>query len=355
MKILRLTTFLDFGGQEMQYISVGNAKCKLKMDYVFAAIGKGGYASEKLRDQGFTVKVFDRNPSAGNLSIIFILYRWFRQLRPDIVHTAAAEANFHGVLAARLAGVKVVVAEEIGFPRHSKKARLVFSLLYRWVDRVICVSHAVRSFLVELGEIPMEKGVVIYNPVRPLRHFPSDPQPYFTLVSVGRLEHVKNQRMLLRAVAALKDKQVRLILVGEGSERSGLEQEIEVLGLAGRVLISGFVPDPERYLAKASLFVLPSLSEGFGIAAVEAMHAGVPCLCSGVGGIPEFITEGESGWLFNPTRLEELVSKLEYLLAMDTEKLKTVGLRGQESVKNRFSENIYVAQLESFYRQMVKR
>src|SRR5690606_31379839 len=109
-----------------------------------------------------------------------ILYRWLRKLKPDIVHTAAAEANFHGVVAARLAGVKVVIAEEIGFPNHSLKARLVFSAIYRLVDRVICVSQAVLDFLVNIKEIPLGKGQVIYNPVTPPKEVARDSQQHFT-------------------------------------------------------------------------------------------------------------------------------------------------------------------------------
>src|SRR5690606_12125428 len=160
------------------------------------------------------------------------------------------------------------------------------------------------------------------------REVARDSQQYFTLVTVGRLEKVKNQRLLLHGLEALKDKSVRLRVVGDGSERLNRQTEIERLGLQQRVLITGFVSEPALYLAKADLFVLPSLSEGFGIAAVEAMHQGIPCLCSKVGGIPEFIKDGKNGWLFNPESKFDFMTKLESIRNMDTGDRIAVGLRG---------------------------
>ena len=212
IKVLRITTFLDFGGQEKQYIS-------------------------------------------------FILYKWLKEVNPDLIHSAAGEANFHGIIAAKLAGVKYIVSEEIGFPNHSVKAKFLFSFLYRFVNVVVCVSKAVKEYLIRIGEITESKGYVVYN-------------------SVGRLDRVKNQYLLIEAFANLKDINLKLILVGDGNDRQFLESHISRLGLKSQIQITGFVSNPEHYLAKADLFVLPSISEGFGIAVIEAMQLGIPCLCT---------------------------------------------------------------------------
>ena len=127
MKIIRLTTLLDFGGQERQYISfVEDRMSDIENEYIFAAIGHGGYAENYIREKGFKVKIFNSKPNISNIINIWILYKWFLETKPDIVHTAAAEANFHGVIAAKLARIKVVIAEEIGMPNHSNKAKLIF-------------------------------------------------------------------------------------------------------------------------------------------------------------------------------------------------------------------------------------
>ncbi len=354
MKIIRITTLLDFGGQEKQYISFANQKNRLQNDYVFAAIGHGGFAEKDLISKGFKVKIFNQNPSISNLKNIYLLYKWLKEEQPDIVHTAAAEANFHGIMAAKLAGVKTIIGEEIGFPNHSKKARWVFRQIYKLTDKVIGVSQSVKNYLIEIKEIKEQKGFVLYNPVTPPKEVVRDKQANFTMVSVGRLEIVKNQQLLIRSMKNLKNQNVRLILVGDGRERKNLENLISSLDLTGRVTITGFIPDPERYLAKADVFVLPSLSEGFGIAAVEAMHLAIPCLCSNVGGIPEFIENGKTGWLFDVQKENDLENKLNEILTLEKSDLISIGLKGKMAVSSRFSEEVYVEKLENLYKSLEK-
>lgn len=352
MKIIRLTTFLDFGGQEKQYISFTNLKENLRNVYVFTSLGKGGFAENNLRSKGFQVKVFNNNPSISNLKNVWLLYRWFRKEKPDIVHTAAGEANFHGIIAAKLAGVNYIIAEEIGFPGHSKFARKVFSFLYKFANKVICVSQSVKDYLIEIGEISDKNGAVIYNPVTPPKVLPKKAQSSFTIVSVGRLEKVKNQQLILHALHQSEDKSIQLILVGDGAERRNLEDLIQQLNLQERVKITGFVSEPELFLAQADLFVLPSFSEGFGIAAVEAMLLGVPILCSKVGGIPEFVVDGETGWLFDPENQKEFIDKLKFILKMDRKTRDEIGIKGRDSVAERFSEEKYIENLERFYQEI---
>jgi len=352
MKIIRLTTLLDFGGQEKQYISFTNQKELLQNEYIFGAIGFGGFAEDDIKRKGFQVKIFDQNPAVSNLKNIWTLYKWFRNEKPDIVHTAVAEANFHGIIAAKLAGVKVIIGEEAGFPNHSTKAKIIFKQVYKFANKVIGVSKSVKDFLVEIQEIEPSKGEVIYNPVTPPKIVDRELQDVFTIVSVGRLEIVKNQQLLITAFSKLKNKYSKLILVGEGRERSNLENLVKKLNLEDRVSITGFTSNPELYLAKADLFVLPSLSEGFGIATVEAMQVGIPCLCSRVGGIPEFIEDGQTGWLFDPESEAELRKKIEDIFEMPSVERKNVGNQGQKAVSTRFSEEIYIKTLEDFYQNL---
>lgn len=350
MRIIRLTTLLDFGGQERKYISfVEDGQKALKNNYFFAALGHGGYAEKLILEKGFQVKIFDSKPHFTNIKNIWMLYKWFKIINPDIVHTAAAEANFHGIIAAKLAGVKVIIAEEIGLPKHSKKAKIVFKYLYNLTNKVICVSEAVKNFLIDSNEINSSQGIVVYNPASEPKTTKRVLSSEFTIVTVGRLEIVKNHQLLIRAFSQLNDLSAKLILVGDGRERSNLEQLIKSLHLENRVTITGFVANPEYFLAQAHLFVIPSLSEGFGIAVVEAMLQGVPCLCSNVGGIPEFITEKETGWLFNPNCEEGLVTKIQTIMGTPYGNVQFVGDVGKNFVKNRFTSQKYRCNLENLY------
>ena len=348
MKILRLTTLLDFGGQERKYLSFTMHPELLQHSYEFAAIGFGGNAEKILRERGFEVHVLNRNFSIRNLSNLWKVYKLIKKIKPDLVHTAAAEANFFGILAARLAGVKVI-AEEIGIPNHSKIARRVFKLVYKFASKVICVSKSVKDFLVQIGEIPEDKGVVIYNPVTYPPMYPETVKDQFTYVYVGRLEKVKNVDFLIKAFSRANLQDSKLVIVGDGRERNTLENLVVELNLESNVEFIGFSSQPSEYVNNADVFVLPSLSEGFGIAAVEAMFAKKPVLCTSVGGIPEFVSHNSNGWLFNPTKLEELSSLLKSIHALSQEELKHIGQEGYDTVIEKFTVENYIKNLEEQY------
>ncbi|SCX94333.1 Glycosyltransferase involved in cell wall bisynthesis [Nonlabens sp. Hel1_33_55] len=355
MKIIRLTTLLDFGGQERKYISFTEDQTMLHHKYIFAAIGRGGNAEKIIRGRGFEVRVFNLSPSIKSLSNIKYLYKWIKSEQPDIVHTAAAEANFHGIIAARLAGVPVIIGEEIGIPTHSKIAIKAFETIYRFAQAVICVSRAVKEHLVNIGEIPATKGIVLYNPVSKPRTFSKTNSDKFRIVFVGRLEHVKNVKTLIKAFAAMQHKdKCTLTIVGNGAQRSEIEALINELQLTN-VVMQGFQDTPEKFVSQANLFVLPSFSEGFGIAVVEAMMQGIPCLCSQVGGIPEFITNDDNGWLFDPNNVGQLTQQMDKIQAMDKDRLEEVGLKGLAFAKANFTSKIYIKKLESIYEELFEK
>ena len=349
MKILRLTTLLDFGGQEKKYISFTEKPSLLKHKYVFAAIGYGGNAECLLRERGFEVYILNRNFAIRNLANIYILYKFIRTIKPDIMHTAAAEANFHGIIAAKLAGVKIIIGEEIGIPNHSSLAQKVFSFVYQLTGRVICVSQSVKKHLVKTGEIQDDKGEVVYNPVSFSAQYERSTSEIFTIIYVGRLEKVKNVETLLRAFSKIQNKSVELNIVGDGREKEFLELLATELNISERVSFKGFQKEPAQFIAQADLFVLPSYSEGFGIAAVEAMYQKVPVLCSNVGGIPEFVNDGQNGWLFNPNNIEDLVYQLDLIISKSAEERKIIGEKGFYDVKDQFTVEKYVTNLENLY------
>lgn len=352
MKILRLTTLLDFGGQEKQYLSFTEKPALLKHHYVFAAIGFGGNAEETLRNGGFEVHVLNQPFAIKNISNIWKVYQLIKKVKPDMVHTAAAEANFHGIIAAKLAGVKTIIGEEVGIPNHSPIAQKVFRWVYRLADQVIGVSQSVKNHLVNTGEISESKGKVIYNPVSIPTPFPKKESSHFEIVYVGRLEIVKNVETLITAFAHSNNAHAHLTIVGDGRERHHLEALTSKLQMASKITFAGFTSEPSKYLSNADLFVLPSFSEGFGIAAAEAMFLKIPVLCSRVGGIPEFVKDGENGWLFDPKNSTELTEKLNQIIAMDAESLKVIGRKGYDKVSNEFTVEKYIENLERFYQQL---
>lgn len=351
MKIVRLTTLLDFGGQERKLLSFTEKPELLQNEYIFAAIGYGGHAEKTLKERGFEVKVFNLPISNKNWKNIFAIKKWLQEIKPDVVHTAAAEANFQGIIAAKLANVPIIIGEEIGIPNHSYLAKKAFRFVYSFADKVIGVSQSVTDTLVKFKEIPFRKGITIYNPVSLASTTNKILQHKFNWTYVGRLSQVKNVATLIKAFKDLDHSEKGILnIVGDGTERASLEKLAKG---NENIIFHGFQPVPEKFVNNADVFVLPSYSEGFGIAVVEAMFQRVPCLCSNVGGIPEFIVDGKNGWLFKPTEIDELVKKMEIILSKGKDYCQEIGENAYESVIDRFTVENYIVNLEKLYKDLV--
>ncbi|SDS16166.1 Glycosyltransferase involved in cell wall bisynthesis [Friedmanniella luteola] len=169
-------------------------------------------------------------------------------------------------------------------------------VVYRRPDWIVVVSDAARASLGSAGLLPRPgRAVTIPNPVdgeeiRRLAAAPCDlPEPAadrVVLVCVGRLHEHKDHRTLLRAMTRLPEGYC-LVLVGDGPLRDELAQDVDRLGLGGRVTFTGVLLNPYPLMRRADVVVLPSKQEGFGLIAAEAAALGRPFVGSAVGGLAE--------------------------------------------------------------------
>ena len=355
-KVLHISSQLDFGGVEEHSSIIAEYSSSSSFHHEFAAISRGGPAAEKITKAGAATYILRQSVSIPSFKTLHRLIILLREVRPTVVHTRGASANFHGVLAAAYMRVPVVIAEEIGFPSHSTKARIVFRTIYRATDKVIAISDAVAQQLVELGEIRQNKVCVVYNPVRPVPPIgPSkEEKSKFTIGFVGRLEPVKNPLSLVQAVENLKRKEINVFLkiVGDGSQRLLLEENISKLGIADQVSLIGFKSNPFNELADCDLYVQPSLSEGFGLALAEAMSAGIPVLATSTGGAKEFVKEGETGWLLGALDACNIARKIEKVICMNPDLRGIVAASGQAEVA-RFRPEYYINTVDRIYDEIL--
>ncbi|HHW34046.1 MAG TPA: glycosyltransferase [Paracoccus solventivorans] len=343
---------LDFGGVESQMRIVAQHADASTYSHAFCAIARGGAAADQMRTMGAQVDVLGQRVTIPSLAATRALYRHIRLLRPSVVHLHGAEANFHGVIAARLARVPVVVAEEIGVPDHSRKARAIFRQVYRRCDRVIAVSQAVANRIMEMGEAGPDQIEVVHNPFTVQEFHPPAPRDGPLLLGfVGRLEAVKNPLCAVEAVAILRRNGIdaSLVIVGDGSQRPLLEQRIRELDLTGRVTLAGFQSRPFELLRGFHFYLQPSVAEGFGLAICEAMSAGIPVIASAVGGAPEIVTHGHTGWLLDrpePAALAELIREATTPDAPDPQ---TMARAARDHVLTHFSPAIYMQACDRLY------
>ena len=291
------------------------------------------------------------------------LLRLLRRERPDILHANSSKAGALGRLAAFLTGVPIRIFTVHGwaFAAHSG----VSARLYRWADRLvrplttttICVSERELAAGLAAGTCAAERAVVILNAVDVTGSPRSKPvdRKRPLIVSVGRLKAPKDFPTLVRALGKLTPDSFEAVIVGEGPDRGRLEEEIEALGLGERVRLAGERRDVPELLAGADVFVLSSNSEGMPVSVLEAMAAGLPVVASRVGGVPEQVTDGETGLLVEPGDPDELAAALARL-NHDPELRRRLGAAARARAERAFDlEPFRRAHVELYSRELASR
>ena len=232
---------------------------------------------------------------------VFRLAALIRRTQADVIHTHLSTASLLGAFAARLARV----------PSIAHVHGLNSAACFRHSDRIIAVSSAVKSHLCSQG-IPSDKVAVCYNGVDMERYQPTPREDGRAAVGLdrpgpcigvfGRLSPEKGQYIALEALAliARERPETTLLLVGRGAEESRLREAAARLSVAENVVFAGFQADVRPWMAACDLVVVPSVKEGFGLSAVEAMAMERPVIASRTGGLVEIIEDGQTGLLFAP-------------------------------------------------------
>ncbi|MDT4897817.1 MAG: L-malate glycosyltransferase [Acidobacteriota bacterium] len=173
------------------------------------------------------------------------------------------------------------------------------------------------------------------------------------------LVHVSNFRPVKRPVdcveilaRVLKKTRARLVMVGDGSERSLAEHRARCLGVDEQCSFVGKQPKISDYLSASDVLLLPSEQESFGLAALEAMACEVPVIASRVGGIPEVVTDGETGFLSEVGDVEKMSADAARLAA-DEELRREMGRRARESAISRYSTDLVIPQYINFYERVL--
>lgn len=302
------------------------------------------------------------------------LWRLIRRHRYTIVHTHNSKAGFIGRLAARLAGVPVVIHTVHGFAFHAYERwwrRRLFLVLERvaarWCDRLIMISQPLVEWALRERIAPRQKMVRIYSgidlsafrqpvDVAALRETFGLRHQEFIVGEVAKLWPGKGHQVLLRAAATLKDHvpSLTLLIIGEGELRASLTRLAQELGLRDRVTFMGFRSDVPALTHCLDVAVLPSFFEGMGRAVIEAQAAGKPVIATRVGGIPDLITDGVTGLLVEPGNVEQLASAIRRLYEQPALR-RQLGEAAQRSADGRFEAQTMVKAIVSVYDELLER
>jgi len=324
---------LNWGGAERTMLKMarGVSSRGYKVDLVLVR-AEGVLQSEVPE----SVRVINLDASR-SVSSLPALIAYLRRERPDILYSGL-HTNIIALWAKRLARVptRTIVSERGHISSHVKmnssdfRVRMLPHLIryfYPWTDAVLAVSEGVADDLVMNYGIPNEKTYVIYNPVVtpelcalaevPLSHpwFESGEPP--VILAAGHLTAMKDFATLIRAFATLrKERQSRLIILGEGEKRTELEALVKQLGIEADVQLPGFVANPYPYMKRASLFVLSSRWEGLPGVLIEALYCGTPIVATDCPGGPrEILADGKYGQLVQVADPSAMAQAIEMCLS----------------------------------------
>ena len=284
--------------------------------------------------------------------------------RPALVHMhVASRASFWRKLVffalARLARVPVLLhVHGGGFERfYEGSSRWLTQPLIRWMlgsaAQVFALSPRWSDFFRRIA--PAARVSVLPNPVTPAG-LADEPVPG-RIAFLGRLSRNKGVFELLQAfaIAAAQHPEAELLLGGEG-ERRPVEDDIERLGIRGRVRLLGWIEGEakDRLLATSTVFALPSYVEGVPVCVLEAMTHGVPVVVSDVGGLPDIVADGVEGLMVAPGDVPALAAALRRLLD-DPAAARAMGARGRERARREFEAPVVCDRLEHTYEQFIRK
>jgi glycosyltransferase involved in cell wall biosynthesis len=321
-------------------------------------IHDGGYFSEK----SWIIKI---------LLLIraqFRLLHVIKKTRPDVMHAYLPLTNFMGSLAGRIARVPLIITSKRALGNHQRRYRgwRIFDIAaFRLSHVVTANSKAVGEDTLKRDRGCESKIRLIYNGVqssifnnddsikrRIRRQLHLNPNKN-VIITVANLLSYKGHHELIEAAARVTDKypDSHFLLIGEDRGiRKDLEIQVKEHGIDNKIIFLGQRNDIPDLLAASDISVLPSHEEGFSNVILESMAAGLPVVATNVGGNPEAIVNGETGWLVPPKNPEELALKIADLLH-DPEKAKKWGEAGRHRVQIHFSDKKMLEEYIKLYQK----
>ncbi|MDF1836532.1 MAG: glycosyltransferase family 4 protein [Planctomycetota bacterium] len=277
--------------------------------------------------------------------------------QPDVVHLHTGRANWLGGWAAKREGIPAISTRRMDRRvKNNRKSRRIYG---SFVQHTAAISPAVLRQLHE-GGVPPERSELIWSVVDPSKLQPSRPrgemrkelgleESQSTVLAAGALVARKGFDCLIEAIARVESRPM-LCIAGEGPAQDELWDLALGLGLSDRVKLLGKRKDMPDLLGAADLFAMPSRAEGLGIAALEAMAAGLPVLASEVGGLQDLVLHGETGRLLHAGDVPAWAVAIGQTLA-DPAETRRMGAAGKERVERSFLPAQMVEAYEKLYRR----
>ena len=362
IRALHLVEDLKIGGAERLIADIAEGLDSQKFDVTVWCVARGGEIADELNEKGIKVKILGIISYYNPLNILK-LARLLRKAKPDIVHIHGYFASVIGRIAAKIAGILILINHvHSTYWDYRKRHILMEKFLSIFTHKIICCSKAVEDFVRDYERIKPSKTVVIYNSV--------DEDNFSTFKNgssakaqlgvdsgvslvgtVSSLAPHKGHKYLIQAAPMILDilPSTKFLIVGDGILREKLEEQVKNLNLISNVIFTGTRKNIPDLLSAMDIFVLPSCSrEGLGISIIEAMAAEKPVVATDIGGIPEVVKNGETGLLVLPRNSEALAQAIIELLR-NPKKANTMGKKGKIRFQEKFTNKRMLSEVENLY------
>jgi len=370
LKVCQIITKLELGGA--QKFTLYTAQCLDKNKFnSFLICGKGGMLDDEASEKTRVLKVGELVREISPLKDIRALYKIWRILKkekPDVVHTHSSKAGIIGRIAAKLAGIKVIIHTIHGYSFNDTQKwhiKYLYIFLERFCsmfsDKLIVENNSDINKGLKYKIAKKDKFTIItsgidtqyyknYVPNADFRNtLVRDPSAKIIL-TIGPFKHQKNLGDFIRAgeIVSRQFDNAYFFIVGDGELRPELEVLIEKLNLNNKITLLGWRRDIIELLSACDIFVMTSLWEGLPRTILDAMCCAKPVIANAVGGISDIIKDGENGFLTLPLIYSETAEKIIYLLN-DEKLFKKIGENAKDSITINFDINYAVRQHENLY------
>lgn len=356
MRILHIDTGTWMRGGQRQLLLLARGLASHGHEQVLACRKGGSLEREAARASLETMTI-----GPGILSSVVKLRSLLRRRAIQIIHSHDGRGQTLALVASAGTPARRVASRRVSF---RPRGGLIHGLKYsRTCDLVIAVSEFVRDELVRSG-VPSGRIAVVPDGIEFPEKLPDNAKRLrvresfglgsadFVMGHAGAFTPEKGQKIAIDAFAQVKARlpAARLLLAGDGPLRAALSQEWPQAPEAG-VLFPGYLDDLAPFMSCLDVFLMPSLNEGLGSAALIAMAYGVPVIASRTGGLCELVQAGETGWLFTPGSADDLAHKI-LTAAADDQGRALRGMRGRERARM-FTDDIMVRRTEEVYQRLV--
>lgn len=354
---------LDYGGLERVVVHLVAQAARMKQRTSVLCLEHLGAQASRVEQLGATLRCISKPPGLRwetTTQISKVLEEW----KPDVVHTHQIGALFYTGPAASRLKVPVIVHTEHGKTIQTLKQKLLAWYAAKFAQKYYCVStdiaRSVTGWMVPRGKVEVvANGIDVEHLVsvvdnEALRKSWNIPPEAVVIGTVGRLAQVKRQDLMLDVFQRVRGKipGAILLVVGDGPKRKELEQQAKQLGVYDAIRFAGFQSEPGPFLHLMSAFLLTSESEGMPMSLLEAWAVGVPAISFRVGGLPELIHDGETGFLADFGDTEKMARHIVNLV--DNGQLaQRLAAACRRQARERFDVKVMAKQYDDRYRQLL--